>query len=382
MPARSAVFQADAAAGGGDEPRAGAQEDGLPAALHARQPDGLAPADVEVERVELDAPLLGAHAGETKQVFAGGARHAFPGGHLALEHHGDEAVHLERRHGLSDEPTLAEHGHPGAELLDFLELVRHEEHGLALLGQTAEGAEELVALRGADAGGGLVEDEDAGSQPQQAQQLQLLALAHGERPDFGLEVDGQAEGAGQVGDGLGRLRPPGDEPPRGADEQVVHHAHRREVEGVLMQHAHAVTDGVGGRAQGHGLAVEQDLSAVGRLEARQDLHERALARSVLAQDSLDGAGGDREGDAVVGSHRAEMLVDVPNLYFQPYSGPAPWCRLRKNQKGETGTVSPFLDPCSDYAADSTRRRSGLPCPARSCGRYQICWSVATSPSFR
>ena len=34
--------------------------------------------------------------------------------------------------------------------------------------------------------------------------------------------------------------------------------------------------------------------AVGRLEAGQDLHERALAGAVLAQDALDGAGGDGE----------------------------------------------------------------------------------------
>ena len=62
-----------------------------------------------------------------------------------------------------------------------------------------------------------------------------------------------------------------------------------------------------------GLAVEHDLAAVGRLEAGQDLHERALAGAVLAQDALDGAGGDGQGDAVVGLDRAEMLADVSEL---------------------------------------------------------------------
>ena len=109
-------------------------------------------------------------------------------------------VHPERRQRLADEPALAEHGHAGAELLDLLELVRHEEDGLALGGQPAQGVEELLALGGADAGGGLVEDEHARAQPQQAQQLELLALAHGERADLGLEVDGEAERTGQLGD--------------------------------------------------------------------------------------------------------------------------------------------------------------------------------------
>ena len=152
----------------------------LAAAFHAGQPDGLAPADVEVDVVELDAAVLGAHAGEAEQAVAGRARHALPGRDLPLEHHGDQAVHLERGQGLADEPPLAEHGHPGAELLHLLQLVGDEEHGLALGGQTAQGGEQLLALGGADAGGGLVEDEHAGAQPQQAQDLELLALAHGE----------------------------------------------------------------------------------------------------------------------------------------------------------------------------------------------------------
>ena len=135
-----------------------------------------------LDRVELDAAVLGAHARRAgSRVSPVAQRHALAGGDLPLEHHGDEAVHPERRQRLADEPPLPQHGHAGAELLHLLELVRHEEDGLALRGQAAERAEELLALDGADAGGGLVEDEHARAQPQQAQQLELLALAHGER---------------------------------------------------------------------------------------------------------------------------------------------------------------------------------------------------------
>ena len=110
-------------------------------------------------------------------------------------------------------------------------------------------------------------------------------------------------------------------------------------------------DGIRGGAQGDGLAVEHDLPTVRRLEAGQDLHESALARAVLAQDALDGAGGHGEGDAVVGFDRAEMLADVCDLYFHPSSGPARLSVFGRTRKGRPGR-SPlswiiFCDYCAD-----------------------------------
>ena len=42
-------------------------------------------------------------------------------------------------------------------------------------------------------GGGLVQDQDARAEPEQAQDLQLLALADGERVDIRLGVEGEVE---------------------------------------------------------------------------------------------------------------------------------------------------------------------------------------------
>ncbi len=180
----------------GTRPAQASQQQALTATLHARQADGLAAADLQVDPVEADTSLLRAHALQPEEDVAGSARYPFSWGHLPLEHHGDQLVHLERGESLAHEPPLAEHGHPGAEFLHFLQLVGDEEHGLALRGQPAQGVEELRPLRGADAGGGLVEDQHACAQPQQAQQLQLLALADGERFDLGLEIEGQARAIG------------------------------------------------------------------------------------------------------------------------------------------------------------------------------------------
>ena len=319
------VLQVDPAAGGGDQARAGAQEHALAAAFHARQPDGLAPPDIEVHRVELDAAVLGAHAGQAEETVARGAGHALSRGDLPLEHHGDQAVDLERGQRLSDEPPLPEHGDAGAELLHLLQLVRDEQDGLALVGQAAKSGEELLALGGADPGRGLVEDEHAGAEPQEAEELELLPLADREGLDVGLEIDREPQRRRPARRPPWPLRPAGDESPRGADEQVVDDAHGREIEGVLVQHADAVADRVGRGAHGDRLAVEHDLPAVRRLEAREDLHEGALARPVLAEDALDASGGNREGDAVVGFDRAEMLADISYLYFHPNSGPLRFC---------------------------------------------------------
>jgi hypothetical protein len=69
-------------------------------------------------------------------------------------------------------------------------LWRHEEDGHALSREAAECVEELLPLGGTDARSGLVENQHARSQPQEAKTLELLTLAHRERLDVGLEVDG------------------------------------------------------------------------------------------------------------------------------------------------------------------------------------------------
>ena len=61
------------------------------------------------------------------------------------------------------------------------------------------------------------------------------------------------------------------------------------------------------------LAVDQDLAAVGLVEAVEDVHQRRLAGAVLADDAVDRAGRDDEVDVAVGVDRAEALVDAAQL---------------------------------------------------------------------
>ena len=53
------------------------------------------------------------------------------------------------------------------------------------------------------------------------------------------------------------------------------------------------------------LAVEQDLAGVGPVQPGQDVHQRALAGAVLAEQGVDLAGAQVEVDVVVGERRPE-----------------------------------------------------------------------------
>jgi hypothetical protein len=62
-----------------------------------------------------------------------------------------------------------------------------------------------------------------------------------------------------------------------------------------------------------GLVVDEDLALVGAYRPVEDVHQRALARAVLAEQCVDLAGLDDEVDGVVGGERAEALRDATEL---------------------------------------------------------------------
>ena len=61
---------------------------------------------------------------------------------------------------------------------------------------------------------------------------------------------------------------------------------------MLVDHADTGGHGVARPGEGDGLVVDEDLSGVGLVEAVEDVHERGLARAVLAQEGVDLAGFD------------------------------------------------------------------------------------------
>ena len=72
---------------------------------------------------------------------------------------------------------------------------------------------------------------------------------------------------------------------------------------VLEDHADAGGPGGGRRAELDRLAVDEDLALLRAVDAVEDLHQRALAGAVLAEQGVDLAGVDDEVDGVVGHER-------------------------------------------------------------------------------
>ncbi len=80
-----------------------------------------------------------------------------------------------------------------------------------------------------------------------------------------------------------------------------------------MDHAHAERNRVVRIGDFSGLAVDEDLAAVGGVEAVRDAHRGGLPRTVLAHNRMNRPGLDLDVDLVVRLHAAEALRDVPEL---------------------------------------------------------------------
>ena len=214
---------------------------------------------------------------------------------VPLEHHSNEGLCLVRGLRRSDERSLAEHRDAGAQELDVFQLVGHEDDRHALGGKPLQRGEQLFLLRLADAGGRLVEDQHARAEPQEAQDFQLLPFAHGQGVHECLGVQGEVELLGKRPELSRRLPPVGKDAPGSSEDEIVQDPQGREIQGILVEHADALPDGVRRRVDDDTFPVQEDLAAVRQDEAGQDLHERALPGAVLTQDALDRRGGDVQG---------------------------------------------------------------------------------------
>ena len=90
---------------------------------------------------------------------------------------------------------------------------------------------------------------------------------------------------------------------------------------MLEHHADPGTDralAVGDRGQ---LAVDEDLTGIGLVEAVQDRHQRGLARPVFADDPVDRALGHRDVDVLVRLNRTKGLGDALQFDGKAVIGP-------------------------------------------------------------
>src|SRR6185437_1206902 len=82
---------------------------------------------------------------------------------------------------------------------------------------------------------------------------------------------------------------------------------------VLVHHADAERQRTARIADVGQLAVDENLPAVGGVEAVENRHQRRLAGAVLPDNAVDGAARHRQIDVAVGPDGAEALVDALEL---------------------------------------------------------------------
>ena len=191
-----------------------------------------------------------------------------------------------------------------------------EDDAVALVAEPAQDGEDLLRLLGREDGGRLVEDQDPGLAIEGLEDLDPLLPADRQATDLLVRVDLETESLAELADaptGLG----PVEEDRVGhrlvAQQDVLGDGEDRHEHEVLVDHADAAGDGVGRAGDLDRLAVEQDLALVRRGEAVEDVHQRGLARAVLAEQRVDLARADGQVDVVVGQDARVALGDAAHL---------------------------------------------------------------------
>ncbi|MBA7652866.1 hypothetical protein ES703_60705 [subsurface metagenome] len=310
--APSHVPTVDQQASRGDalEASASLQQGTLPAALQACEAYHLAVTNGQRDVLHLEAVRVYGYAVQLQRDVAKWCLGTEGYGGVLVEHHLHQATSREGSRGPAGHLALAQDRHLGAELSDLVEFVGHKDDRQAIAGQAAEGVKEQGFLWGRDARGGLVEDDDLHTKGEQTHQFELLPLAYGETAGWNVWVEVEPQICTRSEQLLTALSSALRTPQVAPEQKVVQHAQRRNVQGVLMQHADPDGDGLGRGREAHFLAAQKNPPGVACLVARQDVHEGCFARAILSQQSVDGAALNRQGDAVIGAHGTKVFFDI------------------------------------------------------------------------
>ena len=304
--------------------RDGPHQLALPVALHPGQAVDLPGAHLKAQVLQhqVAARRALAQAPHFQDHLTGGGRRLVHVQEHGLAHHqlGDQRLgSLRAQQGLHH-LAPADHGDAVGDVQHLVQLVADEDQALALVAHHAEGLEQLHDLLRGEHRGGLVEHQDLRAAVQDLQDLHALLQAHGQVLHPRGQVHRQAVAVHDLGDLPRRLLQA--QHPGGlallAQDDVLQHAEGRHQHEVLVHHADAPGDGVPRVLDGHRLVAQADGAGVRPVQAVEDLHQGGLARAVLAHQGVDFAGGEVEGDLVVGPHSREHLGDP--VHFQQRHG--------------------------------------------------------------
>ena len=295
---------------------------GLAVALHARDREDLPCLHLEGHVVELhDAEFI-----DDGQILYGEHDLARRGGSL-VDLHGDRAPHHERRQfllrrgglrGANDLPA-ANNRDGVRDGLHFAQLVGDEHNGGARLAQLAHDLKQLVSLLRGQHRGGLVKNEHLGALRQRLDDFNPLLGAHGQvfHNRVGIHVEPKA--SRNLAHLLAR-RIDVEQFERSAhllvaEHDVLRHSERVHEHEVLVHHRDTGRHGVAGASELDRLVVDGDVALVWVIQPKEHIHERRLARAVLAEQRVHGSGLDDQVYRVIGGEIAKTLGNSPKFEF-------------------------------------------------------------------
>ena len=341
-------------------------------ALEAGDADELAGADLDVDRLGLvvQADAGGADDGRAGRGLRGGAAH-LGGCVLVAGHQRDELTRCRLAAAQrGDAAARAQDGDAVGDLLDLVHAVRDEQDARALGAQALEHAEQALARRDVERRGGLVEDQHLGVAHERPRDARRLAIA--ERK--GVRGDVQPRDVDELAQRLAGARQAlvlGDaalQEPVGPEPDVLEDGLLAGGEDLLEDRRDAGRVGRARRGEERDLlTADGDRPGVGAMHARQDLHERALPRAVLAHDRVHLPAAEVERAVAQRLGRPEGLRQPRDLEDDVDGRRDLAVGQRRGRRGLVRHVSHYLSPAMSISAVVLRREPTtlrLPAPMR------------------
>jgi hypothetical protein len=207
--------------------------------------------------------------------------------------------------------AVTHHGDPIGDGKHLAELVGNEDHRHAAAGHGAQGPEQALGFLGRQRRCRLVQHQDTGAARQRFGDFHALLLADRKLADQAIGVEVKVEVAADCGEPLDHhLARQTPVRPGAADHEVFQHGVPRHQFEVLVHHADAELERVSGTAHRDGAAVYLDRAGIGGISAEQHVHQAGLAGPILAEESEDVAGVEREIHPGAGLYRPEPFGDA------------------------------------------------------------------------
>ena len=294
----------------------------LSVAVNARDTDDFAPADIKgnvidqrlVMLLALDRQIL-----NRQDAFARLNRRLFHDElNFAPNHHLAQFFLAGRRHiHRADVLALAQNGAAVGNGLDFVELMRDEENGLAFLRQLLHDFHQLVDFLRRQNGSRLVKNQNLVVTIQHLEDFRPLLHADRDILHERIRIDLQPVTLAQLHDLLARLcflqKAKRRHRRLNAENDVIQHRKDLDQLEVLMHHADAQRIGVVRVFNAYNLTIFANLALFRLIHAKEYAHQGRFARAVLAEQRMDFALPELQGDVIVGNNSRELLGNVQHL---------------------------------------------------------------------